>query len=196
MNQEERKKYYTPGKSYSFLIDNGIIVLRDEYRTSGYRVEQYGKEKKVYEYRQYDVKNKYWYTTIKVKHLGRSESINAAQLVFLQFIGNIPEGYVVDHIDNDHLNLWEGNLQLLLREENCSKKAKREIPDNIPNLLEELLQKAQGENKRDFIGKVEELIQEAKFYEENKMEEYMDRCAKIDILRQYNNLRAWINSSK
>ena len=45
-----------------------------------------------------------------------------SRLVYLYFIGDIPEGYDVDHIDGDTFNNLPENLQLLTRKENLAKR--------------------------------------------------------------------------
>lgn len=76
-------------------------------------------------------------------------------LVWLWFKGDIPEGYDVDHIDNDKLNNKIENLQLLTRKENLAKRgvgrnqysyhlsdeeilAMRELKKRAPKVAEEL----------------------------------------------------------
>lgn len=43
------------------------------------------------------------------------------RLVYEMFVGPIPEGYVVDHIDNSHDNNRLDNLQLLTTRQNVQK---------------------------------------------------------------------------
>ena len=43
------------------------------------------------------------------------------RLVYEMFVGPIPEGYVVDHIDNTHDNNRLDNLQLLTNKQNVQK---------------------------------------------------------------------------
>lgn len=64
------------------------------------------------------------------------------RLVYLQFKGDIPESYDVDHIDGDSLNNIPSNLQAISRKENLKKrelshkeiaKRYRDIERNIKN---------------------------------------------------------------
>ena len=53
---------------------------------------------------------------------GKQKSISLASLVMVLIIGkDIPNGYVVDHIDNDSFNNDVSNLQLLTIGENAKK---------------------------------------------------------------------------
>lgn len=49
-------------------------------------------------------------------------NIPLSRLVYAWFNGDIPDGYVVDHIDNDSFNNDPKNLQLLTIEENLAKR--------------------------------------------------------------------------
>lgn len=52
----------------------------------------------------------------------KSYTITLQRLVYAWFIGDIDEGYDVDHIDDDSLNNRIDNLQLLTRTENLRKR--------------------------------------------------------------------------
>lgn len=55
-----------------------------------------------------------------------------SRLVYAYFIGDIPDDYDVDHIDNDPYNNKLSNLRLLTREENLKKRF-MDNPDNPKN---------------------------------------------------------------
>ena len=55
----------------------------------------------------------------KEKHL--MQPIALHRLIYVWYKGDIPKGYVVDHIDNNQLNNDPDNLQLLTRGENVKK---------------------------------------------------------------------------
>ena len=52
----------------------------------------------------------------------KTTSYALSRLVYLYFIGDIPAGYDVDHIDGDTFNNLPENLQLLTRKENLAKR--------------------------------------------------------------------------
>lgn len=54
----------------------------------------------------------------------RNKSIALGRLKYAWFIGEVPEGMVVDHIDNDPFNNKLENLQLLSAGENIAKRFK------------------------------------------------------------------------
>lgn len=49
-------------------------------------------------------------------------NIPLSRLVYVWHKGDIPDGYVVDHIDNDSFNNSIDNLQILTVEENLAKR--------------------------------------------------------------------------
>ena len=49
-------------------------------------------------------------------------NIPLSRLLYAWFVGEIPDGYVVDHIDNDPYNNDIDNLQILTIEENLAKR--------------------------------------------------------------------------
>ena len=52
---------------------------------------------------------------------GKRQHYYIHQLVYRYYVGNIPEGMTVDHIDNDKNNNHYSNLQLLTRSDNTKK---------------------------------------------------------------------------
>lgn len=48
--------------------------------------------------------------------------VTESRLVYAYFIGDIPDNYDIDHIDNDPFNNKLNNLRLLTREENLKKR--------------------------------------------------------------------------
>jgi hypothetical protein len=59
------------------------------------------------------------YQNIKLKYLKSFISIH--RLVYMHFIGDIPDGYIIDHIDENKSNNHVSNLQLLTTKENIKK---------------------------------------------------------------------------
>lgn len=49
-------------------------------------------------------------------------NIPLSRLIYVWFKGDIPDGYVVDHIDNNSFNNYPDNLQLLTIEDNLAKR--------------------------------------------------------------------------
>ena len=52
----------------------------------------------------------------------KRHNIPLSRLIYVWFKGDIPDGYVVDHIDNNSLNNDPTNLQILTIEENLAKR--------------------------------------------------------------------------
>lgn len=114
---------YTPGLTKQELVDRGIKLedgkvyqwsnkLKDYVELDIKLITtkpKYGKE------RSYKVV--YYYK--KEKHV--MYPINLHRLIYVWYKGDIPQGYVVDHIDNNQLNNDPDNLQLLTRGENVKK---------------------------------------------------------------------------
>lgn len=111
------------------LEDNGVIVEFAD-NAYGYKVIQNGRERPVYMLTTQRFKNGSFkaypavglmYKLEDGKKVQKVETLH--RLVYLQFIGDIPEGMVIDHIDNDPTNNDLDNLQLMTRSENTKKDA-------------------------------------------------------------------------
>ncbi len=66
--------------------------------------------------------------------VGVAKNVLLHRLVFRTWKGEIPEGLVVDHIDEDKLNPHAGNLQLLTKKDNTVKSMKQQ---DCPTLVNE-----------------------------------------------------------
>lgn len=128
---------YTPLSTKKDIIeDNKLTVFRacPEYDKRQYFVYQerptgpaicritckkFPKEKHRYYVSFWDYKrNKYRYYPL-------------SKVIYLFFVGDIPEGYVVDHINNNSLDNSVNNLQLLTRAENTRKSNKLKIFEKL-----------------------------------------------------------------
>lgn len=65
--------------------------------------------------------NKEGYKRVSLHHNGKKAKFQVAHLVVTHFIGNIPEGYIVDHIDCTRDNNHSNNLQIITRKENAKR---------------------------------------------------------------------------
>lgn len=63
---------------------------------------------------------------------GKRIPMTLQRIVYMYFKGDIPEGYDIDHIDNDSLNNLPSNLQALTRKDNLAKRtlSQKEIAIN------------------------------------------------------------------
>lgn len=61
------------------------------------------------------------YQKYLVRQNGKSVNLFAHRLVYLTYVGMIPEELVVHHVDGDGLNNWPENLQLMTRSEHSAK---------------------------------------------------------------------------
>lgn len=68
-------------------------------------------------------KDGYHRLTVPVK--GKTFNFNLQRIIWIAFNGEIPEGMVVDHIDDDRSNNRLGNLQLLTIQQNAEKAGAR-----------------------------------------------------------------------
>lgn len=64
--------------------------------------------------------NKYGYITVNLCKNGKSKTFQVHRLVWLAFKGEIPEGYEINHIDEDASNPCLDNLNLLTHTENIN----------------------------------------------------------------------------
>lgn len=62
------------------------------------------------------------YPKIQINYLGKGYAFPLSRVVYCWFINDIPDGYVIDHIDNDPFNNRLNNLQMLTIEENNRKR--------------------------------------------------------------------------
>ena len=69
----------------------------------------------------YRPNKEYYKITFSVRGEG-TYSIPLSRLIYVWFNGDIPDGYVVDHIDNDSYNNAPCNLRILTIEENLAKR--------------------------------------------------------------------------
>ena len=70
------------------------------------------------------------YPIIVFSYEGKAKCLPLARVIYAWFVGDIEEGKVIDHIDNNPFNNKVGNLQKLTPEENLKKR----FEDN-PNAL-------------------------------------------------------------
>ena len=61
------------------------------------------------------------YKRAQLCNKGLMKQITVHRLMWLNFVGEIPEGRVIDHIDNNRLNNRLDNLQLLTQGQNIKK---------------------------------------------------------------------------
>lgn len=62
-----------------------------------------------------------WYTTFKEASTHKQKNLSLASILYTWFIGTVPAGMVVDHIDNNNMNESLDNYQLLTRGQNVKK---------------------------------------------------------------------------
>lgn len=83
------------------------------------------------------------YYRFKLWANGESKNFSVSRLVAKLFIGDIPDGYVVDHIDCDHSHNYVTNLQILSQLENTKRavnlsptfKVAPSVGDKFPDIL-------------------------------------------------------------
>lgn len=102
---------------YDYIVyDNAEVVSKGRWIEQKHR-KIFWKEKKL----EPTVNNSGYYI-LSIRKNGEQYSRGLHQIVWEAFNGEIPEGYEVDHIDNDPSNNNLSNLQLLTHEENLKKK--------------------------------------------------------------------------
>ena len=63
-----------------------------------------------------------FYPGISFSYDGHNMCLSLSKFLYAWFKGEVPEGYVVDHIDNNHFNNTLDNLQLLTVADNNKKR--------------------------------------------------------------------------
>lgn len=64
------------------------------------------------------------YPKVTFSYLNKPVTISLSRLLYVWFIGDIREGFVVDHIDNDPFNNNLDNLRVITIEQNIRKRYK------------------------------------------------------------------------
>ena len=113
---------YTPSFTKDDLITLGITVEKAD-NEFGYNVYQSGRLKKI-KIRTYN-KPKYSQESTKCALVSiyyrdkkETRTVALARLIYVAFLGDIPEGYVVDHKNGQSLDNSLENLRLLSRSDN------------------------------------------------------------------------------
>ena len=90
------------------------------------------------------------------------------------FIGERPEGLVIDHIDRNKLNNTVINLRYITQKENSfnANRVKTHIPQYIPNRLYLLQKEYREQNKEDIAKRKKEYYQKNKETIANKVKEH------------------------
>ena len=76
--------------------------------------------------------NRWGYEMVKYSSDGKSRLYLVHRLVYLAFYGEIPSGFVVDHINNKRSDNRIDNLQAITNAENLSKDRWRSRKHNLP----------------------------------------------------------------
>ena len=111
------RKYISDG----YLIDeNGIVICLG--KSVFINRKQTTKEHIVRLY--FNKKNKYFY--VPLKDGGENKLILLHRLMWETFVGKIPKGYEIDHIDGDRTNNRLDNLRCVTHQENCNNPVTNE----------------------------------------------------------------------
>jgi hypothetical protein len=92
------------------------------------------------------------YLYLQINREGKRTNLLFHHLVASQFIGERPEGLVIDHIDRNKLNNAVDNLRYITQKENCFNQDRviSEIPQDIPD-RKRIVAKKWSEENRDII---------------------------------------------
>ena len=117
---------YTPAFTKDDLITLGITVEKAD-NEFGYNIYQSGRLKqikiKTYNQPKYAPEStKSAFVTIYYRDKKQTRTVGLARLVYVAFVGDIPEGYVVDHKNGRPLDNSLENLRLLSRSENTYRE--------------------------------------------------------------------------
>lgn len=104
--------------------NNEWIIERDWFRNNSKTIKDHAVLKvstivKEHKYGQTKI-----YPKVQFNCKGKTYAIPLSRFAYAWFIGDIPDGYVIDHIDNDPFNNSIDNLQMLTIEENLAKRYK------------------------------------------------------------------------
>ena len=133
-----------PGLESYAINNNGIIKALPKIREGTLNClnnhhNTNNKSKRHYKERiiKQNFKQRYWY--VALMHNGIKKSYRVHRLVYIAFIGNIPDNMVIDHIDGNTSNNNIKNLRCVTSKENANnpntiyKKFKTVIRYNLDN---------------------------------------------------------------
>ena len=111
------------------IVDVVYLPIVDEWQVHRYWYKNNGRVKvnsvilptKAIGKHKYRPDKEYYKITFSVRGEG-SYSIPLSRLIYVWFNGDIPDGYVVDHIDNDSYNNAPINLRILTVADNLAKR--------------------------------------------------------------------------
>lgn len=117
---------YTPSFTKDDLEKLGITVEKAD-NEFGYNVYQFGRLKKInvrtYNKPKYSPEStKCVLVSIYYRDKKQTRTVSLARLVYVAFLGDIPEGYVLHHLDENPLNNTLSNLRLLSRSDNTYRE--------------------------------------------------------------------------
>lgn len=115
--------------------------------------------------------NSWGYISLKLWNKGLSKRKLRAHLIVETFIGEIPKGYVVDHIDCSRDNDYVTNLQIITKSDNAKRAIKYSRGLNLNNNT------GKGFPNIDIIGKIWEMDSQGK--------PNMDIASELGINRSY-----------
>ena len=124
---------YCKGLTRQELIDVGITAVVYLEQSKEWEIHRYWYNKRSKKKVQSLIKvtmacgkHKYrpdkYYPKVSFSVKKKIYNIPLSRLVYVWFIGDIPNGYQVDHIDNNSFNNMPDNLQILTIEENLAKR--------------------------------------------------------------------------
>src|SRR5690606_36219206 len=115
--------------------------------------------------------NSWGYVSIKLWNNGKMKNKLRAHIIAETFIGEIPKGCIVDHIDCSRTNDWSTNLQIITTSENAKRAVKYSRGLNLNNNT------GKGFPNIDIIGKIWEM--------DSKGILNMDIASELGINRSY-----------
>lgn len=124
--------------------------------------------REIKKFHKYGKDKSYLATIISVDN--KPKSLLLSRVLYAWFKGDIPDGYDVDHIDNNSMNNSLDNLQLLTREENLKKRGLGRNQYNVDWSEDKI------KTYRDLISKRDELLlkrKELKKQLDNYEDEYI-----------------------
>lgn len=117
---------YTPSFTKDDLEKLGVTVEKAD-NEFGYNVYQSGRIKKIkirtYNKPKYSPEStKCALVSIYYRDKKQTRTVSLARLVYVAFVGDIPEGFVLHHVDENPLNNTLSNLKLLSRSANTYRE--------------------------------------------------------------------------
>ena len=146
-----------------------VIPNCDKYQASNWGRIRNTRRKKPYTHKLNTYEKSPYYKVTLYDNNGVSASCRVHQIVYETFIGPVPEGLVIDHINGIKTDNRLENLRAVTNAENCNNPATKDNYRNRKHSPEEYRRRSEGQKRRfqrpdqlEFIRRIGKKAREAR----------------------------------